>query len=276
MTAFAAATRAEFAKILSTRMWWVLLIVLVAYVGLLAAGIAFGLGALGSSGGDEGPPGTVAGLPLALVAPVVFALATSVGYPLPALLGSLSVTGEFRHKTLTPTFLATPRRGRVLAAKWVVLLVLGALFGAAALAATVGLGAAGLSTFGLDPQLGESGTWALVGRAVLAMALWGLVGVGLGVLVPSQVGSIVIILAFTQFVEPILRTAAGFVDWAGEVGKFLPGAASDALVGASIYTAISAGGASQLEWWQGGLVLLGYAVLFTGIGALTTWRRDVT
>ncbi len=33
---------------------------------------------------------------------------------------------------------------------------------------------------------------------------------GLGVLAPSQVASIVVILAFTQFVEPILRTVAGF------------------------------------------------------------------
>jgi hypothetical protein len=41
--------------------------------------------------------------------------------------------------------------------------------------------------------------------------------------------------------------------------------------------AVDTGGTTTvLEWWQGGLVLGGYAVLFLGIGALTTWRRDVT
>ncbi|MCU1437260.1 MAG: hypothetical protein JWP66_347 [Naasia sp.] len=282
MSAFVPAVRAEFTKTLSTRMWWILAIILVAYVGLLAGGIAFGLGALDASGQDDAPPGpvgmgeTVAGIPVDLLAPVVYSLATAVGYVFPALLGAMLVTNEFRHKTLTPTFLATPRRGAVLSAKWVVMFAFGALFGIAALIGTVGLGAAGLTAFGFDPILGESDTWALFGRAVLAMALWALVGVGLGVIVPSQVGSIVIILAFTQFVEPILRLAGGFADWAAQVAQFLPGAASDALVGASIYTVMSGAGSESLDWWQGGLVLLAYAALFTVIGYLANWRRDVT
>jgi ABC-type transport system involved in multi-copper enzyme maturation permease subunit len=282
VSAFVPAVRAEFTKTLSTRMWWVLLIILFAYVGLLAAGISFGLGALDGSGEANAGPApagtgdTIAGLPVGLLAPIVYSLATSVGYVFPTLLGALVVTNEFRHKTLTPTFLATPGRGSVLSAKWVVLLVFGALFGVVALLGTVGLGAAGLATFGFDAQLGESDMWALFARAVLAMALWGLVGVGLGVMVPSQVGSIVIILAFTQFVEPILRLAASFADWAAQVGRFLPGAASDALVGSSIYTAMSGTAMPQLDWWQGGLVLLGYAALFTLIGYFANWRRDVT
>lgn len=279
MSAFIPAVTAEFTKTLTTRMWWVLLIILVAYVGLLAGGITFGLGALDGAGGAApvGAGETIAGLPVDQLAPVVYSLATAVGYVFPTLLGALVVTNEFRHKTLTPTFLATPGRGAVLSAKWVVLLVLGALFGIAALVGTVGLGAAGLAAFGFDPMLGESDMWALFARAVLAMALWGIVGVGLGVLVPSQVGSIVMILAFTQFVEPILRLAAGFADWAGQVGQFLPGAASDALVGSSIYTAMPGGaGTPQLDWQQGGLVLLGYAALFTAIGYVANWRRDVT
>ena len=62
------------------------------------------------------------------------------------------------------------------------------------------------------PGLGESDTWALVGRGVLAMALWATIGVGLGSLVPNQVAAIVIVIAFTQFVEPILRLAASLND----------------------------------------------------------------
>jgi ABC-2 type transport system permease protein len=135
-----------------------------------------------------------------------------------------------------------------------------------------------LAAVGEKTFLDEGDTWLMLGRIVLAMALWGLVGVALGVLIPSQIGSIVTIIAFTQFVEPILRVAAAFADWLSEVGKFLPGAAGDALVGASFFTMFAGGGggAEPLEWWQGGLVLAGYAVLMGAIGAATTWRRDVT
>jgi ABC-2 type transport system permease protein len=74
----------------------------------------------------------------------------------------------------------------------------------------------------------------------------------------------------------VLRTAAAFVDGLDTVGQFLPGAAGDALVGASIFTMLGGEGAAALEWWQGGLVLAAYAVVFGAIGAATTWRRDVT
>jgi putative exporter of polyketide antibiotics len=46
-------------------------------------------------------------------------------------------------------------------------------------------------------------------------------------------------------------------------------------VGSSFFS-IAAPGSSLLEWWQGGLVLLAYAVVLTVIGYLLTWRRDVT
>ncbi|HZK59272.1 MAG TPA: ABC transporter permease, partial [Cryobacterium sp.] len=163
-------------------------------------------------------------------------------------------------------------------AKTVTLLVAGAAYGVVALLASVGIGAVVIGAFGVDPLLGDSETWTLVGRTILAMALWAAVGVGLGALVPNQVASIVIVLAFTQFVEPLLRLASSFIDWTAEIAKFLPGAASDALVGASIFTRTNpmATASASLEWWQGGLVLLAYAALATIGGYFVSWKRDVT
>ncbi|KGJ77465.1 hypothetical protein GY21_07925 [Cryobacterium roopkundense] len=271
---------AEFTKILTTRMWWILLIVLFAYIAMLASGLAALFGGIASgaipaevagTGGAGTPSG--AGLP-----PLVYSFGATLGYVFPVLIGALATTGEFRHQTLTPTFLANPRRASVLAAKSIALFVVGAVFGLVAVLASVGTGALTMSTFGVDPLLGDSDTWALVGRLVLAMALWAIVGVGLGVLVPSQVAAIVIVLAFTQFIEPLLRLAAMFIDVTANIGKFLPGAASDALVGASFYSMMSpvGAGAASLEWWQGGLVLLGYAVVFTVGGYFVSWKKDVT
>ena len=273
---FLRAIAAEFQKVFTTRMWWLLAILLVAYVAFLAGGLGAFLGwaienpdAAADAGNTQLPPGMN-------LAPLVYSFASSVGYVFPVLLGALAVTSEFRHKTLTPTFLADPQRSVVLAAKFCSQLVLGAGLGVVAFATSVGTGAGALAAFGLDTGLDSSDTWALIGRGILAMALWGTIGVGLGTLVTNQVAAIVIVIAFTQFVEPVLRLAASLSDVTANIGQFLPGAASDALVGASFYSIAAAGAGQSLDWWQGGLVLLAIGAAATLIGGATTWRRDVT
>ncbi len=272
---FVNALRAEVAKLLTVRMWWILLLILVAYIAFVAGLLAGLFGALGEQMAQS--PGAPE-LPSEALPPVVYSVASSIGYVFPLLLGALSTTAEFRHQTLTPTFLATPRRSLVLWSKMIVLAVAGAIFGVAALIAAIGVGAPLLEATGNVAALDDPETWLLAGRVVIAMALWAVIGVGLGVLVPNQVASIVIVLAFTQFVEPILRFGASIWEWTAEIGKFLPGAASDALVGASIFTSLGAATAEtvELEWWQGGLVLFAIALLAAVIGYVTSWKRDVT
>jgi ABC-2 type transport system permease protein len=274
---FLRAIGSEFQKVFTTRMWWLIAILLAAYVALMAGGLGAFFGwasanpdAAASAGGNTTlPPGLD-------LAPLIYSFASSIGYVFPVLLGALAVTGEFRHKTLTPTFLAEPHRTEVLSAKFLSQLVVGAGLGVVAFAVSVGAGAAALAGFGFDTGLDSSDIWALIGRGILAMALWGAIGVGLGVLVTNQVAAIVIVIAFTQFVEPVLRLAASLSDVTANIGKFLPGAASDALVGASFYNIASLGSSEMLEWSQGGLVLLGIAAVATVIGGATTWRRDVS
>ncbi|UIP57310.1 hypothetical protein DSM26151_01650 [Agromyces marinus] len=267
----------EFQKVLTTRMWWLLAIVLVGYVALMAGGFGAFLGwsirnpdAAAATGGQTPlPPGLDLG-------PLLYSFASSIGYVFPVLLGALAVTTEFRHRTLTTTFLTQPHRGTVLTGKFVSQLVIGAAFGVIGFATSVATGAAALAAFDLDTGLDSSDTWALIGRGILAMALWATIGVGLGALVPNQVAAIVIVIAFTQFVEPILRLMASLNEVTASIGRFLPGAASDALVGASFYNVAAIGTTDSLEWWQGGLVLLGIALVTTLLGWLTTWRRDVS
>jgi ABC-2 type transport system permease protein len=271
---FINALRAEFAKLFTVRLWWILLIILIGYVGFMAATLAavfLALPDLASTGGAPMPPIESAHL-------LVYSTASSIGYVFPVLLGALATTGEFRSQTLTPTFLATPRRGRVLIAKLVALGAVGVLYGVGALLGSVGVGASLLALLGGDPALDSVDAWALFGRTLIAMSLWAVIGVALGTLVRSQVAAIVVVLAFTQFLEPILRFGASIWEWTAEVGKFLPGAASDALVGSSVFTAFGTGsaGAVALEWWQGGLVLLAIAAISAALGYFVTWVKDVT
>ncbi|MET0297433.1 MAG: ABC transporter permease [Microbacterium sp.] len=267
------ATRSESLKLFTTSMWWLLAVILVAYVAFTSAALGFALGgaatgALGPTNGPELPADGLAGL--------LYSTATAVGYVFPLLIGTLIVTAEFRHKTLTPTFLAVPRRGVVLWSKLAVGVLVGVLYGVLGIAAAVGPGAGFLAGFGLDTELTSSDTWAMMGRMLLAYVLWVFIGIGVGALVRNQVGAIVGVLVFTQFIEPIVRTAAGFVDGLTGVTQFLPGAASDTLVGASILSVAMPAGTDPLDWWVGGVILAGYAAVFLGLGYLTAWRRDVS
>ncbi len=269
-----AATRSENTKVFSTAVWWILAVVLVLYVGSTAAGLAFVFGASASGdlpGATDAPP-----IPAEGLAPLLYSIGGSVGYVFPLLVGTLMVTTEFRHQTLTPTLLATPRRGTVLWAKLIAGILIGAMYGAIAVVSAAAPAAGLLAVLGVDTELDSGDTWALFARSVLALMLWTLVGIGVGTLVRNQVVAIVLVLAFTQFVEPLLRLAGGFVDWLAEVTRFLPGAASDALIGASIYNVMGTGGGSTLEWWHGGIVLLAYALVLLLIGHIASWTRDVT
>lgn len=276
MNAVARSIGAEFLRVFTTRIWWILALVLFGYTVFIAAIMAIFLGDLGKAlgGGTD--------LPDRAVADLVYATATSVGYVVPALLGALIVTTEYRTGTLTPTLLAQPRRGVVVAGKAVVGAALGALLGVIGLLGSVGAGAGIIAIGGGDPLLGSAETWALCLRAVLAMALWGLIGVGLGGLVTNQVVAIVVILAFSQFVEPTLRLVGAIWEWSAEVGKFLPGAASDALVGTGLFGSLgsldpdTAGmHSAALSWWEGGLVLGGIAAVLIALSLAISWRRDV-
>ena len=130
-------------------------------------------------------------------------------------------------------------------------------------------------------MLGTAETWLLALRALVALGIWAIIGFGVGVLVKNQAFAIVLALVFTQFIEPILRSAAQFWDWSAQIAKYLPGAATDAFVGASVMDNLSTldpvvpGGADPLGTWAGLLLLLAYAVAAVLAGWALRWRRDV-
>lgn len=264
----AAATRSELTKQFTTNLWWILALMLVILVGGVAAAAGWGLGATatGVFGGDPSP--------LTGGQDLVYGMSESLGYIFALLLGTIMVTNEFRHKTLVPTFLAVPKRGKALFAKIVAGTLLGLLYAVIALVAAVAPSAAFLAAYGQETVLAEPETWALFGRVVIALVLWTLIGVGIGTLVRNQAFAIVSVLTFTQFVEPIARIAANFVEGLGNVVAYLPGAASAALTGSSIFQLTSSTGAEALEWWQGGVVLAAYAVVLLILGYIASWRRD--
>jgi ABC-2 type transport system permease protein len=271
-----AALVTEYRKLVTTRLWWVLLVTMAAYMVFLGGILAFVL-VQDPTSVTGGIPGTGASAPLSAeqAARSVYTVATSLGYVFPVIVGALAMTSEFRHQTITPTFLAEPRRTLVLAAKMLSSVAVGLLFGVVGTAATVGAGAGVLAGLGEPTFLTEPVVLRSAALSVLALTVWTVVGVGFGAWLTNQVAVIVVILAFTQFVEPILRLVLAQLDALAGVAKFLPGAAGEAITGSSFYadTGMAPG---LLPSWAGLLVLLGYAVVFAVLGRVTTLRRDVT
>lgn len=261
----------EYRKIVTTRTWWVLLLVMVVYMAFLGGlmAVAFSLEPGGAISTD-----TPTDLDPRSVAVSIYTLPASLGYVLPLLVGMLSVTSEFRHRTLTPSLLAQPDRNRFVVGKLLASIPMGALYGVLGTLATVGAGAAAFAFTDTPSLLGEGSMWGIIARTALTLALWCVVGVGLGFAIPNQVIAIVVVLAFTQFIEPVARVVLNLNEATAGIGRFFPGAAGESISGESFYSASGLG--ELLSPVTGAIVLLVYALGLALLGRLTTLRRDIT
>jgi ABC-2 type transport system permease protein len=195
----------------------------------------------------------------------VVGLGTSIGVLFASLLGAMSITGEIRHGTIRPTFLATPRRARVIAAKVAASALAGVAVGLLAEALTAGVEAAGLAARGIRIELRAGDYLQLLAGGAFAAALFAAIGVGVGALVRNQVAAVVGLCVWLLFIEPIL---VGDVPVAA---KFGPGASAGAIAGA-IQTQIAP---DLVAPALGVLLLAAYAAAASAAGSIATSRRDV-
>ena len=262
-----AALRAEHRKLISTRLWWVLLILSAAYLMFIGATLAFSLSIEEAQLGVPDVEGVDA-------AASVYSLVNAVGYVFPLVVGSLLMTSEFRHRTITQSLLVEPRRTVLLVSKLLIAIPVGLVYGIVGVGAIVAGGAPVLAWRGDGAFLTDAEIIPVLLLGVVVTVLWTVVGVAFGSLVSNQVAAIVIILAVTQLVEPIARLGLGAVDALDAVGKFLPGAAADAVMGAGFLNDLGDGD-DLLPRWAGLLVFSAYAALLAVLGRLTTLRRDI-
>lgn len=262
----------EFRKYFSTRTWWALLLVTLAWtavnVATMVLAVHFGGSDMNEQEGMFVPKGDD-------LARLLYSMGTTFGFVFPAIVGAMSVAGEYRHQTLTPTLLADPVRWRVLAAKFVSVVPLGALYAVAVIVGCLAFGAVPLALLGDATGLGSGQTWEMFARMILAMVLWGLVGVGLGTLVTNQMVAIVTLLGITMFLEPTLRSIPMLISRDVPALAYLPGALGDGVTGESLYSMLGEYGVSLLSLGPAVLGLLVYAVGLMVAGYFLRFRRDV-
>jgi hypothetical protein len=172
--------------------------------------------------------------------------------------GIIIAAGEYRHGTAADTFLTTPRRHRVLAAKLVVGAALGLVVGLVTAVASLGVARGVYAAEGASFPLQDGEVWATLAGTLVYTTLFAVVGVGLGTLVRNQVTAVTGALVWVAVVEHIL------VNLATTLGRWLPFGAGQAIVRTPIDDLLTPlAGAVVVTLYAAGFALAGLRVALT-------------
>jgi ABC-2 type transport system permease protein len=268
----------EIRKVFTTRLWWGMLL----GMAVLAALIAVGFAALvGTRFGEDPSTGANPFLEMnAGTAQFIYnaGLVNNFTTLFPLALGVLLITSEFRHQTISATFLSTPRRWVVLVSKSVAVVFIGVVYAVVHAAASVAGGAAMLTGKGEPTLLGDGDVLESLGIGLLAFVVWTMLGFGFGMLVRNQVAAVLIAVGFSLLGQIALNIIFAVLDWTW-AATWLPG---NLTIGMLI-TVDPTGGAADPStqpyldhWWLSALVLVGYTAVLAIVGSILTAKRDIT
>jgi ABC-2 type transport system permease protein len=282
--------RGELLKIRTTNTWWI-----------------FGLGAVVTTGlalvynmllahyyltaepptDTGGPGGAEAAATLALQHNVVtqaanvFTSGQFFGGVFAMVLAILIVTNEYQHQTATTTFLTTPHRTAVVLAKLAAAMIAAGCFWALTeVLSLIGGSIGGGIYFPHDGLSSHLGDWAVI-RAILVnlavFALWGVFGIGIGVLIRSQIAATITATVLYVVGSQIATTVAQLVylfwikqDWVMTAQVIIPARAAQIAISPTKLFPQSP------PEWVGAAVLVGYGLVFGFIGTLIMRKRDVS
>ncbi|WP_433215242.1 ABC transporter permease [Dactylosporangium sp. CS-047395] len=296
--------RSELIKLRTTNMWWIFLICSLAFVGLaLLINSAQADSQLSTPDylNQDPPPGLTeeqradflaqnqiekdkiaaahTGAGLARIAANIYTSGQFFGLMMVMLLAILLITNEFYHQTATATFLATPKRTKVIVAKLITGAAMAFAFWLLATVINVIVGSIFFSSEGVGNSLGHWDAQQAVLLNLLVYMLWAVFGIGIGVLLRSQIGATI-----TAAVVYTIGTYAALIvlalvreylikeDWVLQAAVYIPPLASEHVVG-SLQDQM---GDTHLPGrWVGVVVLVGWAVVLGTIGTLITRKRDI-
>jgi ABC-2 type transport system permease protein len=231
--------------------------------GLVVAGLSAAIAAANVllSGKDDNPA-----LDADTFQHVVRAPTAVVGFAM-LVVGVLASAGEYRHRTIVPSLLAQPHRARLAVTKAQAVGIVGMVLATVSAVVSSAVGWVLLSSRdapGTDLGPVPAALVVLGGTA----ALYGVLGVGLGLLLRNQAVAMTVALVWYFVVERV----APVVLRAPHAQKWLPGGAADAYTGLGDPAGGSAAG--LVAPWLGGGLLTAYALALTALGTAMLVRRD--
>ena len=249
MTTIVRLTRAELRKLMAARSF---LIGLALSAGLAIISVAVDAAVAGKNG-TPALGGTASDRMLKLGSVCCVAM---------LVLGIIGSGSEYRHKTIIPAMLVTPRRGTLVAAKVIGIAVAGVLLSVL----TFGLGlatvVAELSAHGFHHLPADTST--LFAGSVIAGTLFGVIGVALGYITRSTIAAIVGAVGWVLFAElAILHTLAP------HLAKWLITGAASTLTDPGVLASRTLTPATAVA------VLSGYAAMLLATASRLVLRRDV-
>lgn len=261
--------RAEWIKFWTVRSTaWTMSIFFVAIVGLV---LLFTLAVLNAPSPEQGgPPAETAVSPLDAYIPAVY-----LGQFALAVLGALTITGEYTTGMIRSSLTAAPKRLPVLWAKAIVLGVVTLVAAAAAVALAAALQALFFGGQDMAVDLGADSTLrALVGTA-LYLATIALLSFSFGALLRHSAAAVATILGLLL----VLPIVFSLVPWKPlqYVLPFLPGAAGQqiTMTDASLEAQAAASTVGvDLSAWEGYGVLVLWVVVVLGVAAILMKKRD--
>jgi ABC-type transport system involved in multi-copper enzyme maturation permease subunit len=225
--------------------------------------------AVASAGGDTASDSLLFGLVIALIVLIV--------------IGTMFITSEYRRSLIRTTFAATPDRGRVLAAKAVVIGGVAFAVGAVASAVAIPLGEHVMSANGNYIFPADSLTVARViaGSGAL-VALTAVAVLGIGTILRRSAGAIlagVVVFVLPTFTGPGIIGPTSSGSAATWLYRVTPAAGFSMLgllprSGLVSYPYTMANGYYPLPPWAGLLVLGAYAAVALGAARVALRRRD--
>jgi ABC-type transport system involved in multi-copper enzyme maturation permease subunit len=247
--------KAEFRKLLTTQVWFWMLVVAMSLTVL---------GVVGTIVGAESDA-----ILTAQVRDVFVASSAAFTYVPLFVLGVLAITTEFRYQTITPTVLTTPSRWTLINAKIIAYVIVGIAYALACLIVELAVAVPWLAARGIDYSLSDQ-LGALLAVFVV-LTLFTLFGLGAGALLKNQVVAVtvgvifIVVLANLVLVIPGLKYAYAYLP-TGLVSAIVT--RSDAERTFNDVTLLAPGTAAVvLVIWGIGMALLGAAI---------TMRRDIT
>jgi ABC-2 type transport system permease protein len=177
------------------------------------------------------------------------------------LVGTVLLAGEYAHGTINQSFLASPVRERLVAAKLAAAALVGAALGLLAAVAVFVLGEAWYAGRGVTLHLGH-GTLTPVLGTVAASALAAAAGVGLAGILRRQTATIVAILLWLLIGENVVAVSAN-------AARYAPGH-----VFAAIATVHTERTPDALAVWPAVVVALVYVAILAAAGLFAVLGSD--